>query len=66
MSTWPVVTPFTGSFSQSACIAPDVDYHELTVEIVQDLYSGIGSAQISFQICAGCTVSSPAAPPPGG
>ena len=65
MSTWPVVTPFTGSFSQSACITPDFDYHELTVEIVQDLYSGIGSCQISFQICAGCAVSSPAAPPPG-
>jgi hypothetical protein len=58
MSTWPVVTPFTGSFSQSACITPGADYHELTVEIVQDLYSGIGSSEVSFQICTLLTACS--------
>jgi hypothetical protein len=64
MSTWPVVTPFTGSFSQSACVTPAAAYRELTVEMVQDLYSGIGSSEVSFQICTGCTATSPAAPPP--
>jgi hypothetical protein len=55
LQTWPFIfTPYTGSFTQSACVTADANYPVLLMEMLQQDGSGIPSDMVAIEICNGC------------
>lgn len=54
LQTWPILTPYTGSFSLSACVTADANYPVLLLETVQQMYSSIPADLVTIEICNGC------------
>jgi hypothetical protein len=55
LQTWPFIfTPYTGSFTQSACVTADANYPVLLMEMLQQNGSGIPSDMVAIEICNGC------------
>ena len=55
LQTWPVGSPFTGTFSQSACVTADARYPQLLVNTVQQTFSSIQDTLTTFEVCTGCS-----------
>jgi hypothetical protein len=57
VQSWPILfTPYTGSFSQTACVTADARYPELLYKELERAGGSLPTYTFTFQICTGCAV----------